>query len=336
MALKRKTALGNFSAYHGGSWSPRRLSHEEEYEKAEYWPAKGVDSEYAPLRELLLYETPERPPAIRDPEKVQFLAPVDWKKLRRETRRLKSAFEKNGVRVRLLRSGAFPSPLPNLLFVRDHFFLTPYGAVLGRMASSVRAGEEKWAQLSLAEAGIPILHAIRGNGTFEGADALWIRPDLVLVGVGNRTNASGYRQLKNLLADFGISCISVKLPKKVQHLLGLLQIVAPRSALLRASIADPKVLRILKRHSYKILEIGETDEVTRRQGMNIVALAPNRVIMASGCPELKAAFRKFGIRIAAEVPITQYIHAAGGIACAGGILSRTLTSRRSKRSSRRR
>lgn len=317
-----KSRLRDFSAYHGGSWSPRKLSHEKECAKSSYWSPHGTNTEYQRLREVLLYKAPKRPPAIKSVEKAQFLAPVDWKKFRREMMHLKSVFKENGVKVNLLDGDPFPSPPPNLLFIRDHFFMTPYGAILGRMASSVRAGEEKWAALALARAGIPILHSIRGRGTFEGADALWIRPNLVIVGVGNRTNAEGFRQVKRLLAEFKVKCVSIQLPKEVQHLLGLLQIVGPKCAILRSSIADPKISRILRKQAYKILAVHETEEVTHRQGMNLVTLSPGRVIMADGCPELKSRLSEFGVRVVAELPISQYINAAGGIACATGILHR--------------
>jgi N-dimethylarginine dimethylaminohydrolase len=63
---------------------------------------------------------------------------------------------------------------PNLIFMRDLFLMTPEGVLLGRPASTVRAGEERWAQLGLARAGVPLVGAIRGVGSFEVADALWV------------------------------------------------------------------------------------------------------------------------------------------------------------------
>ncbi len=42
--------------------------------------------------------------------------------------------------------------LPNLIFARDLFFMTPEGAVVARMAASSRAGEVRFAAAALAGA----------------------------------------------------------------------------------------------------------------------------------------------------------------------------------------
>jgi N-dimethylarginine dimethylaminohydrolase len=228
------------SAYHGGSWQDRRTSHAEDQRR--HWGNHGYDSEFARLKHVQLYIPPKKDLKIASPEKVQHLRAIDWKTLRREFASLEKVFRRNGVRVSKLSADSFDKSSANLMFTRDHFFMTPWGAILGRMASPVRAGEEKWAQKSLAEAGIPILEMIRGRGTFEGADALWLSSRLVVIGLGNRTNREGFLQIKKLLREFDVEVRSVRLPREVQHLLGLLQVVAPRLALLRSTIA-PNTLR---------------------------------------------------------------------------------------------
>lgn len=321
--------LKRFAAYHGGSWRRRAASHQKEFGKI--WTAAGADSEFATLKEVLLYRCPKNPPRISRPEKVQHLNPLDWSKLRREISSLGQTLERNGVRVRRLSADAFDDFKPNLMFARDLFFMTPWGAVLGRMASMVRAGEEKWAQLALAQAGVPVVCMIRGSGTFEGADALWLSPKLVVVGVGNRTNQEGCRQLRDFLAEFKVRVVKVRLPKKVQHLLGLLQIVSADKALLRTQIADPQLLKILKRSGYRVISVEETDEVLYRQAMNVLTLAPNRVLMPSRCPNFRDFLLHNRIEVAGELPISQLLNAAGGIACTVQPLKRNLRLRSKSR-----
>jgi hypothetical protein len=101
----------------------------------------------------------------------------------------------------------------------------PSGAVVGRPASSVRAGEERWLARSLADLGIPILRTVGGHGTFEGADALWLTPERVLVGLGIRTNLEGARRLAATLAEQGIETMEVDLPHASMHLIGEIRIV---------------------------------------------------------------------------------------------------------------
>jgi N-dimethylarginine dimethylaminohydrolase len=290
--------------------------------------ARRVNSEYKRLTAVLLYCPGQEMADIKNPNSVQHLARIDPLKIRREYRALAAVFKKCGVAVHTIQSG-FPrgEKKPdkyNLMYVRDLFLNTMEGAVIARMASAVRAGEEKFAAFALAGLDIPIVSTIAGKGLFEGADALWLDERTVLCGTGNRTNHEGFLQLRRMLASQGVTALRTDLPGGVQHLLGLLQIVDRKFALLRADIATDRLKSVLKRKRFTIIPVPETDEVRLRQGMNIVTVAPRRIIMPSGCPGLKALYLKAGLRVAAEVGIGQLVNGAGGLACATGILARTV------------
>ncbi len=324
MTRSKTFQLKEFSAYQGGSWSRRLSSHETESSKNRYWSPHGVNSEYGSLKKILLYKPQKKGPKINSPERVQHLRPLNWNDFRKETSALKKTFQKNGVEVLELETTAFENPPPNLMFLRDHFFMTPWGAILGRMASSIRAGEEKWAQLAIAKAGIPILQMIRGIGTFEGADAIWIHPRLVAVGIGNRTNQEGFFQIRRILLEFGVESQALPLPSSVQHLLGLVQVIDKNVTLVRTSLASKKVIKLFEKNSYHVIGVPEIEEVVLRQGMNLVALGPKRILMPAGCAKLREFYMSHDIKIASEISINEYINAAGGIACATAILSRQL------------
>jgi N-dimethylarginine dimethylaminohydrolase len=283
-----------------------------------------VNSEYGSLKKILLYKPQKKGPKINSPERVQHLRPLKWNDFRKETSALKKTFQKNGVEVLELETTAFENPPPNLMFLRDHFFMTPWGAILGRMASSIRAGEEKWAQLAIAKAGIPILQMIRGIGTFEGADAIWIHPRLVAVGIGNRTNQEGFFQIRRALSEFGVESQALPLPSSVQHLLGLVQVIDKNVTLVRTSLASKKVIKLFEKNSYHVIGVPEIAEVVLHQGMNLVALGPKKILMPAECPKLRELYVSHDIKIASEISINEYINAAGGIACATAILSRQL------------
>jgi N-dimethylarginine dimethylaminohydrolase len=212
----------------------------------------------------------------------------------------------------------------NLMYVRDLFFNTREGAVVSRMASAVRAGEEKHASLALSQLGVPITRTISGAGLLEGADALWLDPRTVLCGVGNRTNAEGFRQLREALEAQGVKTIAVELPRGVQHLLGILQIVDRDLALLRGEIAPRRLAALLKMRGFSLVPVPETDETTLRQGMNVVTVAPRKILTPAGCPGLRRLYEDAGIAVAAEVDVRQILRGAGGLACATGILSRRI------------
>jgi N-dimethylarginine dimethylaminohydrolase len=318
MALK-------FSAYQGRGWKPRTAGMSLELARA---GAPRVNSEYKRLKAVLLYCPGREMLEIKDPNAAQHLARIAPRKIRREYGKLAAILKKHGVAVRMiptrtLTGGGLPGKY-NLMYVRDLFINTMEGAVIARMASTVRAGEEKFAAAALAGLGMPILGSIAGKGLFEGADALWLDERTVLCGTGNRTNSEGFRQLRALLALQGVSALNAELPGGVQHLLGLLQIVDRKLALVRVQKATGRIRAILKKNKFTVIPVPETDEVWRHQGMNIITIAPRTIIMPSGCPGLKALYRKAGLTVTAEVEISQLVNGAGGLACATGILARAV------------
>jgi N-dimethylarginine dimethylaminohydrolase len=270
------------------------------------------------------------PTAGRTARQVQHLEAVDWARLRREMLNLKRVFLRLGVEVWTVSSAHLPDGLnratPNLIFARDLFFNTPEGAVISRMASHVRAGEEKFAAAALARQGVPLRGLIGGRGLFEGADALWLDARTVAVGVGARTNRSGFLQLRDILHTQGVRAVAVPMPRGVQHLLGLLQIVARDLAVIRIDKAPPTLIRLLKRRGFELIPVRESAEVQPGQGMNFVTLGPRRVLMADGCPRLREQLENAGLRIAATASIPQLRRAAGGLACATGIVGRKTTT----------
>jgi N-dimethylarginine dimethylaminohydrolase len=312
------------AAYQGKGWKPRRAPMTNERD-GRLWSRARVDSEFMPLESVLLFIPGKELDAIRRPRAVQHHKRVSRETLAREMRALAAAYRKCGVRVEFVKAsrkmGAVP---PNLVFQRDLFFNTREGVVLSRMASAVRAGEEKFTAAALAALAVPIRASISGKALFEGADALWLNASTVLIGVGGRSNVRAFKLLSALLKDQGVTAIAVKMPKGVQHLLGILQIVGHDLAIVRAKKAGSELRRLLKKFGYRLLEAGESDEVVNRQALNFVTVRPREVIMAKGCPEMRAFLAEHGIRIAAEVEISQLRRAAGGIACATGILSRRL------------
>ncbi len=318
-----KVNLERFSAYQGTGWKARAGSLASELSRLD---APRVNSEYRPLKAVLLYCPGRELLAVKNPNAAQHLRRISPALIRREYAGITAAFRKEGVEVHLLPGATRPGrgPALNLMYVRDLFFNTTEGAVAARMASEVRAGEEGLAAAALTGLGVPINKSVSGTGTFEGADALWLDKKTVLCGTGTRTNEEGFFQLRRVLAAQGVRTLEVRLPGGVQHLLGLLQIVDRDLALLRAGKASAAVKAVLRGHKINFIPVPESEEVTSRQGMNIVTVAPRRIIMPAGCPGLKKLYLDSGLSVAAEVGISQLVNGAGGLACATGILSRSI------------
>ncbi len=321
--------LLKLSAYHGAGWTTRSADLGTEIGKgSDIWSSLRVDSEYKPLQAVLLYCPGAEVNDIQDPNAVQHIARIDQQEIAREYKTLTQTLQSLGVAVHSIRPEALQSGSKlnkyNLMFARDLFFNTREGAVVARMGSAVRAGEEKYALFALAQLAIPVNKTITNNGIFEGADALWINPKTVICGLGRRTNRDGLQQVRAVLKAQGVTTLAVDLPAATQHLLGVLHIVDADLALVRTQIVEKRILSILKRHGIGIIDVPETEEVLVRQGMNVITVKPRVIIMPANCPELKRLYQASGISVAAEVNIDQILNGAGGLACATGILAREI------------
>ncbi len=266
------------------------------------------------------------PPASLDfeepPDHWLMLARPDLPLLRAQARALADTFARLGVEVHLARPAA-PAP-PNFLFQRDLFFTTPEGVVLARPASPRRAAEARLAAEVLAGLGVPILMTPRGTALFEGADALWVRDDEVLVGIGRRTNRAAFDQLSGLLGELGVRATAVAVPEGSQHLLGALAFVDRDLVLMREDRLSDELAGVARERGYRALVLPADDEVVHGWAMNIVTLRPGALLMPAGCPGVRSRYQAAGIEVY-EALVGEYLKAAGGLGCLTGILARALT-----------
>lgn len=268
---------------------------------------------------VLLCWPPDSIAAITSPQSSLMLGQVDLGEMREQAAAIAQTFERNGVAVYLAKPG--PTAPPNIVFMRDLFFMTPAGAVLARMASAQRAGEERHAAAALADAGYPILRTTAGIATFEGADALWLDTETVAVAVGFRTNRAGLAEVRGALRDQGARVVAVRLGSGVQHLLGCVMLLDERVAAIHATAADPRLRALLRERDYHLIEFEPDAEMVWHRAMNLVTIAPGRVVMPTGAPVTRRRLEAAGIDVQ-TVPISQYARAAGGLGCLTGILHR--------------
>lgn len=300
----------------GGGWRPRDRPHREELAAGLWGPPVGSNSEIAPLREVLLTRPSPKPAPGSAADWLMDALPHP-PTLRAQADGVAAAFRRAGARVTWLEAPA-EAP-PNLIFARDLFFMTPEGAVLARMAAAQRAGEERHAAAALAARGVPLLATPRGHATFEGADALWLDPRTVLVGVGRRTNEAGFACVARVLADQGVSAHAVEVPRTSQHLLGAL-ILVDRGLALTLRPTD-SIRAALARHGWRAVELPVDDETGPGRALNLVTLGPGRVLLPAGRPRTTAALQALGLTCDA-VEVGEYIKAAGALGCLTGVLHR--------------
>ena len=305
------------AAYGGAGWSPRTASLRQEI--GGVWGACGVGTEWSLLKAVLLHRPGPELEEVADPDAAQMLAPLDADRARQQHDDLAQAYRDAGVAVHYVEPTE--TPPPNLIFVADLMFMTPEGAIIGRPASTVRAGEERFVARRLADLGAPILRSVRGHGTFEGADALWIDPQTALVATGMRTNAEGAAQAAGLLREMGVEAITVGLPYGAMHLMGTLRFADRDLAIAWPGRAPYAVVDALRARGYTVLFIPDTGEAVRGMSLNFVTLGPRRILMAAGNPISQAFYEDAGIACQ-TVEVDEILKAAGGIGCATGIVKR--------------
>ncbi|MCD6553697.1 MAG: amidinotransferase [Anaerolineae bacterium] len=315
------TSIFTAAAYGGAGWSPRKTSLRQEIGKV--WGACGLTNEWAPLKAVLLHRPGSELGDLAAPDKAQMLAPLDVGRARQQHDALAQAYRDAGVAVYYVEPAE--TPPPNLMFVADLMFMTPEGAILGRPASTVRAGEERFVARQLAELGIPILHSVRGRGTFEGADAVWIDPRTVLLATGLRTNAEGAAQVTSLLQEMGVEVVPVGLPYGVMHLMGQLRFADRNLAIAWAGRVPYAAVEALRARGYTVLFLPDEEEAVRGMALNFVTLGPRRILMAAGNPITQAFYQDAGI-VCQTVEVDELLKAAGGIGCLTGVLEREMSS----------
>ncbi|MEJ2732541.1 MAG: amidinotransferase [Anaerolineae bacterium] len=309
--------LFSASAYGGPGWSPRTTSLHQEL--GTLWRSCGVMTEWSPLKAILLHRPSTELAGSLGPDQLQMLEALDFAKARQQHDALAQAFRDAGVAVAYV-DPPVAAP-PNLMFVADLLFMTPEGAIVGRPASTVRAGEERLVARRLAELGIPILRTVRGRGTFEGADAAWIDTDAVLLATGLRTNAEGAAQVTALLHEMGIEVISVGLPYGAMHLMGQLRFASGDLAIAWPGRVPHAAVEALRTRGYTVLFLPDENEARGGMALNFVTLRPRQILMPAGNPVTQAFYQDAGISCQ-TVEVDELLKAAGGIGCLTGILER--------------
>lgn len=202
---------------------------------------------------------------------------------------LAAAYRRAGVEVHYVQPSG--TSKPNQMFVADLMFMTPEGAILARPASTVRAGEERHVARRLADLGVPILCSIRGKGIFEGADAAWLDPHTVLLGIGLRTNPERERQVATLLAEMGVEVITVTLAYGAMHLMGSLRFADRDLALVWQGRIPYLAVEALRARGYQVACLPDEDEIRRGFALNFVTLSPRQILMPAGPPSPSASTR---------------------------------------------
>ena len=307
------------ATFGGPGWSGRTRSHGQDVEAGEIWQRCGVWDEISRLEAVLISAPSPNFEIQGDPEAQLMLSWPDLGQLQMECERIRAFYESQGVEV-YVHQPESPPPL-NYLFMRDLIFMTPHGAILGRPASPVRAPEARFAQAALAQMGIPVICAVGGDATMEGADCLWLDSQNVLVGEGIRTNAAGARCVAQALAPMGVSVRTVKVPPGAQHLLGIVVPLDRDLAVVDQTRVSDELDGVLRAHGVQTIPLPPDAENRGRRGMNGVVLGPKEWVMPDGCPGIRQILERQGVKVHV-LAVDAYVQAAGALGCLTSVIRR--------------
>lgn len=108
-----------------------------------------------------------------------------------------------GLEVELLQPLA---DYPDAYFVEDVAIVTPEIAVITNPGAKERAGEVQHIESCLSK--YRSLARIKAPGTLDGGDVMQVENQF-FIGISDRTNQEGARQLAQFLAQFGYQCVNV-------------------------------------------------------------------------------------------------------------------------------
>ncbi len=285
------------------------------------WGDWGCSSEVGRLRAVLLHRPGPELESVDDPARWLFAERMDLERARAQHDALADLYRANGVRVHYIEE--VPLDKPNALFARDLVAMTPEGAIVSRMGTTVRRGEERYAAEALARAGVPIVRTITGTATFEGADLMWANRDLAFVSISRRTNREGAEMVAGELRRMGVGeVVFVHVPYSEGHLDGFMNFAARDLAAVFPVQVPYTVVEALRRHGYRIIEIDSIREIRYGAGLNFVALEPGRVVMpAFGNVEVRSKLQAAGVECI-EVELDELWKGGGSVHCMTAFLKR--------------
>lgn len=198
-----------------------------------------------------------------------------------------------------------PDPdYPDSTFVEDTAVLTERDAVLARPGAPSRIGEVAKIERVLADS-YPELLAIQPPGTLDGGDVC-AAGDHFFIGISERTNEVGARQLAEMLSSFNYTSSFVD----IRGLEGLLHLKSGLAYLGDKRLAVIESLASRAEFRGRDLLLVSTDE---EYAANCVRIN-DYVLVAAGYPIFAGTLREFGYQTIA-LDMTEFQKMDGGLSC---------------------
>ncbi len=202
-----------------------------------------------------------------------------------------------GLRVTVL--DAQPD-YPDAYFVEDTAVVTPEVAIITIPGASARQGEQHSIQFELAKHR-PIANII-DPGRLDGGDVLMVGKHF-FIGVSDRTNPEGARQLGSILESHGYTWCEIPVGEGL-HLKSSINYVGGKTLLLTTTFAE---LSIFENYAKIVLPAAEA-YAANTLWINDTLIVPR------GFPQVNKALAKQGLPII-ELDVSEMAKMDGGLTC---------------------
>lgn len=270
--------------------------HEDPAELEASWGrAWGLSNDVGRIRSILMHR-PGPEMGVVDPSKridrigsygdldehwyFQSEEPPDVPAMQAQHDALVAALERRGVEI--IYQEDVGDRMLKAVYTRDPLQMVKGGAIVNRMGTRIRRGEELVTTRTLAKHGIPILRTLNGSAVMEGGTFAWLNDRTAVIGCGVRVNREGARQVGEVLAAQGVELIVIDLVGYDIHLdVGFLMVDADL-ALVSPMNLPHAFLRTLKDLGIDTVEITPEDDGWIVNGL---AVAPRELLIPAGASE---------------------------------------------------
>ncbi|WP_460828776.1 dimethylarginine dimethylaminohydrolase family protein [Nocardioides hungaricus] len=204
---------------------------------------------------------------------------------------LVATLQGHGVQTEVL--APLPGKFTKSIYMRDPLVTTKGGAIITRLAPTMRRGEEAFVTRTVAALGMPILGTISGGGFVEGGSVIKLTPKVYLYGSGIRCNREGGDQLAEMLRWHGVELIQVPLSGYKLHLDGALAMVDVDRALLNPASTPHWLPDLMREHGVHPIWI----DPDQSWAVNGLTLAPGHVLLSTTVEKTAEKLDSLGVKV---------------------------------------
>lgn len=213
------------------------------------------------------------------------------------------------------------------LYVRDNTVVSNDGVVLCNMGKAARVVETiEQARFYADDHALSTLPAMPEGATLEGGDVVWLKNNILAVGLGYRTNRAGIDYLKQHLPSAS-EIITVpqphfRGPSDVLHIMSMISPITDDLAVVYSPLMCVSFRQRLLDEGYQLIEVPEHEYDSL--GCNILTIAPGVCLMAEGSPDTQRALEQRGVKVHTYAGSEISVKGCGGPTCLTRPLEREL------------